>query len=331
MKTRLIILIIFAVLVLLFPLVSLLPYNIGNQVMINGMTVSGSTVLLVSTVFSAFSWFLFAWASKSIKVEGILLSIISGSVLMIPFYDVLGPMASVIIGLVAGFVAFMFHKHMISRDKKSLIITIATVVASYLALTIMIVLVTFSSVSNGNGIGAWSGTAEGMERQVEVFGFSFFVDNIPTGNPNECWYQDENGEMAPCLVHSDTLDLDPDLSPSYALDFAMSTFYLTILPLTAIGGGIAALFLVPYFILKRKNIPSRPYMVVILSGLLLHYSITEIIRSVIHLSRMLHGIDKGELSFIAPVFVSMLIPVIVLCIAGILLYRSSVIRKLIRK
>ena len=166
MKTRL--LIIFAVGLVLFPLIPLLQYHMGNQVMTDSFSVSGSTVWLISIVFSVISWFLFAWASKSIKVEGIPLSIISAAVLIIPFHGVLGPMASVIVGLVAGFVAFMFHKHMTNTDKKSLIITIATVAASYLALTIMIILVsnTLHIWDTGNGIGEWSGTADGMERQV---------------------------------------------------------------------------------------------------------------------------------------------------------------------
>ncbi len=181
--------IIVAVLVVLFPLVPLLQFQIGNQVMANSMTVSGSTVLLVSIVFSAFSWSLFAWASKSIKVEGILLSIISAAVLMIPFYDVLGPMASVIIGLVAGFVAFMFHKHMITKDNKSLIITIATIAISYLALTIMIILVsnTLHVWDTGNGIGEWTGTAEGMEQPTRIVGPSFIVDYISFGTWQTIW------------------------------------------------------------------------------------------------------------------------------------------------
>ena len=166
MKTKL--LIIIAVGLVLFPLIPILQFHMGNQVMTDGFSVSGSIVWLISIVFSIISWFLFAWASKSIKVEGIPLSIISGAVLIIPFNDVLGPMASVIVGLVAGFVAFMFHKYMTNRDKKSLIITIATVAVSCLALTMMIILAsnTLHIWDTGNGVGAWSGTVDGMERQV---------------------------------------------------------------------------------------------------------------------------------------------------------------------
>ena len=163
MKTK--VLIVIAVGLVLFPL---LQFHMGSQVMTDGFSVSRSTVWLISIVFSMMSWFLFAWASKSIKVEGIPLSIISAVVLIIPFHGVLGPMASVIVGLVAGFVAFMFHKHMTDRDKKSLIVTIATVTASYLALITMIILAsnTLQILDTGDGIDAWSGTADGMERQV---------------------------------------------------------------------------------------------------------------------------------------------------------------------
>lgn len=170
MKTKLLVMI--AVGLVLFPLIPLLQYYAENQVMTDSFSVSGSIVWLISIVFSMISWFLLAWASKSIKVEGIPLSIISAAFLIIPFHDVLGPMAAVIVGLVAGFVAFMFHKHMTNRDKKSLIITVTTVAMSYLALTIMIILVSNTlhiwDTGNGIGIGTWSGTAEGMQRQVHL-------------------------------------------------------------------------------------------------------------------------------------------------------------------
>ena len=178
MKTQLILLIIVAVLVILFPLIPLLQFHMGNQVMIDGFTVSGSTVLLLSIIFSTFSWFLLAWASKNIKWSGIPLSIISGAALMISFHGILGPMAAVIVGVVAGFVAFMFQKHMTTRDNKSLIIAIGTITVSYLALITMIVLVsnTFHVWDIEDGIGEWTGTAEKMERQI--VGPSFIVDNI---------------------------------------------------------------------------------------------------------------------------------------------------------
>jgi len=105
-----------------------------------------------------------------------------------------------------------------------------TVAVSYLALTVMIILAsnTLHIWDTGDGIGTWTGTADGMETRLEIGGGS--------------------------------IDSDPDLSPSYALDFVGGLFYRTFLPLLAFSGIISSLFLVPYFILKRKNTPSRIYL-----------------------------------------------------------------------
>lgn len=195
---------------------------------------------------------------------------------------------------------------------------------------------------------------------------SFDANSRNTGNSNECWYQDDDGEIKPCVtdtvgivlpipqegfcdetnndsfcvdrktfesqyVGGGSLDSDPDLAPSYALDFVGSSFYLNFLPIVSLIAIISSLFLVPYFILKRKNIPSRPYMSLILSGLLLHYGITNLISFLLHSQSILQLIDRGESYMIEQLFVAFWIPVIVLFVAGILLYRSSVIRKLIKK
>lgn len=126
--------------------------------------------------------------------------------------------------------------------------------------------------------------------------------------------------------------IDPDLSPSFTIDFAGGLFYLTILPLAGLFAGISALFLVPYFILKRKNIATKPYMALILSVLLLHYGITGLITYVPHLPAISFVIDKeGDSYLTAQILIPFCIQVTALCVAGILLYRSSVIRDLIKK
>ena len=66
------ILTIIAVGLILFPLITLLQFHIGSQVMIEGYGISGSIVWLISIIFSMISWVLFACASKNIRVDGIL-------------------------------------------------------------------------------------------------------------------------------------------------------------------------------------------------------------------------------------------------------------------
>ncbi|MCV0367635.1 MAG: hypothetical protein K5798_10300 [Nitrosopumilus sp.] len=128
-----------------------------------------------------------------------------------------------------------------------------------------------------------------------------------------------------------SIDLDSELSTTYALDFVGGLFYHTILPLTALSVGITALFLVPYFILKRKNIPSKPYLSLILAGLLLYFVMPYIFSSLQTLTIIFSQPEQIRTWVFDLRFILLLIPFVVLSIAGILLYRSLVIRKLIRK
>ena len=55
-----------------------------------------------------------------------------------------------------------------SRDKKFLIITITTIMVSYLISTMIIFLVssTVHILDTGDGMGTWSGTSDRIERQI---------------------------------------------------------------------------------------------------------------------------------------------------------------------
>ncbi len=127
------------------------------------------------------------------------------------------------------------------------------------------------------------------------------------------------------------IDLDPDLSPSYAYDFAGGVFYNMILPLGGWSVGISALFLVPYFILKRKNIPSKPYLTLILVGLLLFFSIPSFVTFLQMFAMVLSQPEQIRTWIFNPQFAGQLMPIIVLVIAGILLYKSPIIRNLLKR
>jgi hypothetical protein len=103
MRTRF--LIIIAVFLVMIPWIRGLEFGMNNQVMADGITISSITVMILAIVFSLVSWVLLSWASKNIKPVGIPLSIITGASLLIPFSQVLGPMAGIIVGVVAGFTA----------------------------------------------------------------------------------------------------------------------------------------------------------------------------------------------------------------------------------
>ena len=165
-----------------------LSFGLSNEVMIDGMTVSATIVITVTLAFSLASWSLLSWASKSnIALPGALLGIISGASLVNPFLQVLGPMAAVIVGVVAGFVAFMLQQKMNTPEKnRPLMVALTTLGAAYFVLSIIVLAVNGPHIwDTSNGIGAWSGTPEGMERSGfdNVFGnnigFESFLVVIP--------------------------------------------------------------------------------------------------------------------------------------------------------
>lgn len=186
MKTRF--LMIIAAFLVLLPWFQGFDIGINNEVMVDGITTSAIAVMIITIIFSLVSWFLFSWASKNIKFAGIPLSIITSASLVIPFLQVLGPMAAVIVGVVAGFAAFMIQKKMTSPiENKSLIVATITLVAAYSVLiTVILVTLTNSIWDAGNGIGAWTGTAELLENPGfytilrNHIGFVFFLAIIPS-------------------------------------------------------------------------------------------------------------------------------------------------------
>ena len=241
MKTRLLISI--AVSLVLIPWISGIGFTPNNEVMVDGIPVSATVVMTISIVFSLVFWFLFSWASKNIKPAGIPLSIITGASLIMPFMQNLGPMAAIIVGVVAGFAAFMLQKKMINpKPNKPLIIAAITMGAAYFVLIMMVLAVQTTSVwDTGDGVGAWTGTVEGI-------------------------------------------DLDPDLSRSYALDFSDSVFVVVPIML----GIISLILVIPHLILKKKKIPSRQYVLLIASAIMLFFGIPIIIQGIDQWSLLQH-------------------------------------------
>lgn len=154
-------LIIIAVFLVLIPWIQVLDSDPYNGITVDGIPTSATIVMILTIAFSLLSWFLLSWASKNIKSAGIPLSIITGTSLVLPFMGVLGPMAAIIVGIVAGFTAFMLQKKMINpKHTSSLVIATLTIVATFFVLTIIIV----AAHAASSGISEWSGTAEGLEK-----------------------------------------------------------------------------------------------------------------------------------------------------------------------
>ncbi len=99
----------------------------------------------------------------------------------------------------------------------------------------------------------------------------------------------------------------------------------------SLGFTVLLLFSVPFFILKRKNIPKRPYFILALAGSLLYLGILNLLSSLASLSTMLSLTDYDQPYIWDQLILSSMISIVELSVGGILLYRSSVIRRLLKK
>lgn len=158
-----------------------------GQIQVDGISVHAAVAMTLAVLFSMVSWSVLSWVSKGIKPTGVLLSVITGASLMIPFIQVLGPMASALVGAMAGFSAFMLQKKMSNPARnRPVVIAAVTLAAAHLALTLLILSASSYIWDTGDGIGSWTGTAEGIEKRgfENVFnngiGFVYLAVTVPS-------------------------------------------------------------------------------------------------------------------------------------------------------
>ena len=165
-ELRNVLLIAVAVFLVLVPWFELLSFGAGNEIMVDGIATSAVIVLVIAVGFSLTSWLVISWISKGIRLPGIALGVITGAALAVPFLQVLGPMAGVVVGVVAGFVAFLFQKKMADpKENRPLITAVATLAVAYFVLIVVSLVFTPTSIWD-DGIVEWYGTAGGLESGI---------------------------------------------------------------------------------------------------------------------------------------------------------------------
>ena len=131
-----------------------------------GVVGSAEVVMVLAVSVSMASWALLSLVSRTLGPAGAALEVITGASLAAPFLHVLGPTGGAAVGVAAGFAAFQLHKTMLDPGRhRPLAAAAATVASVYVVLAVAaLVLVPTSHVwDSGSGIGAWTGTAEGVE------------------------------------------------------------------------------------------------------------------------------------------------------------------------
>lgn len=174
-----------AAFLLMIPWVDKVGLEFG-QVQVDGISVSAAVVMTLAVLSAMASWSVLSWVSKSIRPAGALLSVITGTVLIIPFIQVIGPMTSVLVGAVAGFSAVMLQKKMPDPARnRHVVIAAVTLAATHLALMLLILSAQSSHIwDTGGGIGSWNGTAEVIEERGFVIkdeiGFAHLAVTVPS-------------------------------------------------------------------------------------------------------------------------------------------------------
>lgn len=143
-------------------------FNAGSQVMVDGVTVSAWVVTNTATGMAAITWVLMSWAhTGKPSVVGAASGAVAGLVAITPASGWVGPMASIIIGIAAGTVCYASVSFKNARKWDDALDVWG--IHGMGGLTGAILTGTLASPhiwDTGDGIGAWTGTAEGMEQQA---------------------------------------------------------------------------------------------------------------------------------------------------------------------
>ncbi len=143
-------------------------FNAGSQVMVDGVTVSAWVVTNTATGMAAITWVLMSWAhTGKPSIVGAASGAVAGLVAITPASGFVGPMASIIIGIAAGTVCYAAVSFKNARKWDDALDVWG--VHGMGGLTGAILTGTLASPhiwDTGVGIGAWTGTAEGMEQQA---------------------------------------------------------------------------------------------------------------------------------------------------------------------
>ena len=144
----------------------LLPwFGWDGAVAAGGVAISAVVVTVLAVSLSVASWALLSLVLRTLSPVGAALAIVTGASLVSPFLHTLGPVGGAAVGVAAGFAAFQLQRTADPGCRRSVAAAAATVASVYVVLMVVaLVLVPAShGWDSGAGIGAWTGTPEGVE------------------------------------------------------------------------------------------------------------------------------------------------------------------------
>ena len=152
-----------AVFLVLIPWFEALSFGADSGMAVYGTAIGASVVLAIAVGSSLATWRILSRASKDIRLPGIVLGVITGAALAVPFLQILGPTGGVVVGIVAGLAAFSLQKRMRGpKENRPLATAATTLAAAYFALIVVSLTLTVPSLWGADsGMGKWYGTVDG--------------------------------------------------------------------------------------------------------------------------------------------------------------------------
>lgn len=153
-------------------------FNAGSEVMVDGITVSAWVVTNIATGMATVTWVLMSWAhTGKPSIVGAATGAVAGLVTITPASGWVGPMAAIIMGIAAGTICYACVAFKNARKWDDALDVWG--VHGMGGLTGAILTGTLASPhiwDTGDGIGAWTGTPEGMEQQaISILGAALSI------------------------------------------------------------------------------------------------------------------------------------------------------------
>lgn len=159
----------------------------AGEIHLDGISRSGAIVTAASATSSLICWLLIARLSGRYGVGGIILCIITGVSLVLPFLSALGPSAGVVVGAVAGFAASRLQRRMdVTTQRRSLMVAVPVLATAYLVLVATTLAVTSPPLWEDAGSSPW-----------------FFW--LPGEDPGSAVLVVDHGALAPLLISAASL------------------------------------------------------------------------------------------------------------------------------
>ena len=153
-------------------------FNPGSEVMVDGITVSAWMATNIAAGMGTVTWVLLSWAhTGKPSIVGAATGTIAGLGTITPASGWVGPMGALIIGIAAGAVCYGAVAFKNARKWDDALDVWGVHGMGGLTGTILVGTLASPHIwDTGDGIGAWTGTAEGMEQQsIQIIGAAITV------------------------------------------------------------------------------------------------------------------------------------------------------------